>query len=157
MPRPHVSNLQSSHQQSHAQQQQLLRAKPSQSNKQYRELDSSVSAWWVDWDNTRCVGNCIGPPPCGDRNKGLWAPTYATIEECCEQLYGSLFEGVMLRECAEGGDATETPVASPSAHPSKVVGYYCLLFGYVLFIQFSKRFICHVLIQILVSYPICHM
>jgi len=79
---------------------------------------TSSLQWWIDWDYTRCVQDCSGPPPCGDRVRDSWEDAYE-IEECCDILYGSLMH-TRTGWCADKVVETVSPTVSPSAIPSNI-------------------------------------
>jgi len=39
--------------------------------------------WYVDWQISKCVQSCTGPPPCGGL-RDWWTAPHGTMAECCD-------------------------------------------------------------------------
>merc|ERR1712060_1038251 len=39
--------------------------------------------FYMDWDISKCVRECIGERPCRSRRKQNWEAGHATVEQCC--------------------------------------------------------------------------
>jgi hypothetical protein len=54
------------------------------------------ATWYVDWDNYRCVQDCVGGPNCGGY-AGNWDEKFASYTLCCDTHLSYLQGG--YRQC----------------------------------------------------------
>jgi len=46
----------------------------------------SSGDWYIDWDLSKCVRDCVGERPCRKRRKDKWEAGHATVQGCCNTM-----------------------------------------------------------------------